>query len=250
MQRYFIDCSYDGRDTVLLSGDQFHHIANVMRMKPGNEIWVVFNDGDAAKATILSLENDTVKARIIEWEERTTELPVHVTVASGLPKGDKWEWVIQKGTEIGASQFVPFNAVRSVVKWDEKKSARKLDRWKKIAKEAAEQSHRQVVPDVLPPLTVDQLMALCELFPHKIVAYEEAAKYGEKSNFASKLSEVKIGDKILVLSGPEGGLTDEEIEQFTNIGFICCGFGPRILRTETAPLYALSAISYHFELMR
>lgn len=250
MQRYFMDSPHDGRDIVLLSGDNYHHIANVMRMKPGHDIWVVFDGGEAAKATIESLEDHAVKARIVEWEERKTELPVHVTVVSGLPKGDKWEWMIQKGTELGASQFVPFNAVRSVVKWDEKKSARKLERWKKIVKEAAEQSHRQVVPDVFSPMTIEQILALSDNFPHKIAAYEEAAKQGEKSNLASTLSDVKKGEKILVLFGPEGGLTDGEIELFTNKGFVCCGFGPRILRTETAPLYALAAISYHFELMR
>ncbi|MFS0644147.1 16S rRNA (uracil(1498)-N(3))-methyltransferase [Siminovitchia sp. 179-K 8D1 HS] len=249
MQRYFMDAPYDGRDTVLLSGDHYHHIANVMRMKPGNEIWVVFNDGLAAKATIISLEDQAVKVRIMEWEERTTELPVHVTVASGLPKGDKWEWVIQKGTELGASQFVPFKAARSVVKWDEKKSARKLARWKKIAMEAAEQSHRQVVPDVLSPMTFEQILALSDNLSRKIVAHEEAAKQGEQSNLANMLAGVKKGEKIIILFGPEGGWEEKEVELLTSNGFISCGLGPRILRTETAPLYALAAISYHFELM-
>ncbi|WP_339162823.1 16S rRNA (uracil(1498)-N(3))-methyltransferase [Siminovitchia sp. FSL H7-0308] len=249
MQRYFLDGQYQGQETVLLSGDNYHHIVNVMRMKPGNDIWVVFNGGEAAKATIASLEDHTVKARIIGWEDRATELPVHVTIASGLPKGDKWEWVIQKGTELGTSQFVPFNADRSVVKWDEKKSARKLERWKKIAKEAAEQSHRQAVPEMHSPLSIEQLLVFSEDFHHKIVAYEETAKQGDRSQFARKLSGVNKGEKIIIVFGPEGGLTEREAELLTDNGFVCCGLGPRILRTETAPLYAMAAISYHFELM-
>ena len=80
---------------------------------------------------------------------KKTELPISVTIASGLPKGDKLEWIIQKGTELGAIEFIPFIAARSVVKWDEKKVGKKLDRWQKIAKEAAEQSHRTVIPDIV-----------------------------------------------------------------------------------------------------
>jgi 16S rRNA (uracil1498-N3)-methyltransferase len=249
MQRYFIDEEYHGQGSVLLSGDIHHHIANVMKMKPGTGIWVVFRGGAAAKARILSLGENTVNVQITDWEKRTPELPVQVTIASGLPKGDKWEWVIQKGTELGASQFVPFNAVRSVVKWDEKKAAKKLERWKKIAKEAAEQSHRQMVPEVLSPLAVPQIAEFSADFHHKIMAYEEAAKQGEKSNFASVLAGMKMGEKIIIVFGPEGGLADGEAELLISKGFVPCGLGPRILRAETAPLYAMAAISYHFELM-
>lgn len=250
MQRYFINEMYEGQETAVLSGGNFHHIVRVMRMKTGDSLWVVFHGGKAGKAIIVDIDDSSVEVRIAEWEEKMKELPVQVTIASGLPKGDKWEWIIQKGTELGASQFVPFIAVRSVVKWEEKKSSKKLERWKKIAKEAAEQSHRQIIPEIEKPVSFIELLKLGESFSHKAIAYEEAAKDDEKGNFAQMLASCSPGDQLLLVFGPEGGIADEEAAKLKSHGFTLCGLGPRILRTETAPLYALSAVSYHFELMR
>lgn len=250
MQRYFINEPFSGQETAVISGNDFHHITRVMRMKPGNSLYVVFDGGKAATGTIESITDSTVDIRITEWEEMLRELPVQVTIASGLPKGDKWEWIIQKGTELGASQFVPFIAARSVVKWEEKKATKKLERWKKIAKEAAEQSHRQRVPEIMQPVTFEQLLDLGDSFDRKAAAYEESAKSGEKSRLAQMLASAEPGERILLIFGPEGGLDEGETEELKANGFELVGLGPRILRTETAPLYALSAVSYHFELMR
>jgi 16S rRNA (uracil1498-N3)-methyltransferase len=180
--------------------------------------------------------------------EETKELPIQVAIASGLPKGDKLELIIQKATELGAHKFVPFNAARSIVKWDDKKGDKKLERWKKIAKEAAEQSHRSIVPTITKPFSFESLIQDSKNFDYKIVAYEEEAKAGEKSHFASLLSKMETGQSLLVVFGPEGGLTEKEVQKLMDNGFLACGLGPRILRTETAPFYVLSAISYHFEL--
>ncbi|MFD1705456.1 16S rRNA (uracil(1498)-N(3))-methyltransferase [Siminovitchia sediminis] len=250
MQRYFIDDHYQGQQTVEIAGEDFHHISRVMRMKPGDSLIVVFSSGEAGIAVIEQIDNSSAIVQIKEWEEFVKELPVQITIASGLPKGDKWEWIIQKGTELGASQFVPFIAVRSIVKWDKKKSSKKLERWKKIAKEAAEQSHRQKVPEVMPPVSFRQLLDMSHLFTHKAAAYEESAKQGETSGLAEMLSSASHGEHILIVFGPEGGLSEEEIAQLQDHHFRLIGLGPRILRTETAPLFALSAVSYHFELMR
>lgn len=247
MQRYFINQSYEGQEVVSLDGEEYHHIVRVMRMKEGNELWVVFSDEKVAKVSIITIADAHVVVRVIDWEKETKELPIKVTIASGLPKGDKWEWVIQKGTELGASQFVPFIAGRSIVKWEEKKAARRLTRWRKIAKEAAEQSHRQLLPTVHPPVSFKQLIQLSAQYTHKIVAYEEEAKRGERGNFAKVLSSANKGDHLLIVFGPEGGLMEQEVEQLKENDFELCGLGPRILRTETAPLYALAAISYQFE---
>lgn len=250
LQRYFLDKLYDGENKVKLHGEHFHHISHVMRMSPGDEIYVVFQKNKACIAKIEDITNDEVITSIVKWEEMNKELPVHVTVASGLPKGDKLELIIQKGTELGAYRFVPFIADRSIVKWDVKKEKKKLDRWMKIAEEAAEQSHRQYRPDVLSPITFKELLVMGRDYDYKIVAYEENAKQGESSNFAKTISHFNPGDKVLIVFGPEGGISKQEIEQLNSNGYEVCGFGPRILRTETAPLYALSAISYHLELMR
>ncbi|MEK3890675.1 16S rRNA (uracil(1498)-N(3))-methyltransferase [Bacillus sp. FSL K6-3431] len=250
MQRYFINEPFTNQTTVKIFGDDYHHIVRVMRMKDGDECRVVVDNGKVATAVIARITDEFVEANVALWEEEMKELSVHVVIASGLPKGDKLEWIIQKGTELGAAEFVPFIADRSIVKWEEKKAVKKLERWKKIAKEAAEQSHRQILPTVHAPLTFKNLIQLSEQFEQKVVAYEEVAKDGEQSNFAKVLSVTKPGNKVLVVFGPEGGLTEKEVNELQTHGFEICGLGPRIMRTETAPLYTLAAISYHFELMR
>ncbi|MBD8069203.1 16S rRNA (uracil(1498)-N(3))-methyltransferase [Bacillus sp. PS06] len=248
MQRYFIDDFIE--QTAVIKGDDLHHIVRVMRMDVGNQLICCDSKGKQATCEITEITNDTVLASVVEWIENQSEIPVTVSIASGLPKGDKLEYVIQKGTELGANEFVPFIAARSIVKWDEKKGAKKVERWNKIAKEAAEQSHRSVVPTIHSPKRFKELITYSKGFDYKVIAYEEAAKRGEKSALAGMFNELKVGDSLLVVIGPEGGLAEKEVEELQEHGFISCSFGPRILRTETAPLYVLSALSYHLELAR
>ncbi|MFI8685466.1 16S rRNA (uracil(1498)-N(3))-methyltransferase [Rossellomorea sp. NPDC077527] len=248
MQRYFINNVYRENDPIMITGDDYHHIVRVMRMKESDEVFVVFKDQASAITRIETISSDAVELSIVQWETSTKELPIKVTIASGLPKGDKLELIFQKGTELGATQFIPFNADRSIVKWDDKKAKKKTERWEKIVKEAAEQSHRLLVPEVSAPVTLKQLIQ--EPFDYKLVAYEEDARAGEKGNLYKVLSSIEPGQSMLVVFGPEGGLSEKEIELLRSEGFLTCGLGPRILRTETAPLYVLSAISYQLELMR
>ncbi|KHD85206.1 16S rRNA (uracil(1498)-N(3))-methyltransferase [Bacillus ginsengihumi] len=250
MQRYFLTKPYENEKEVRLQNEQYHHIVRVLRMEQGDRFYIVFRNEKACICEIKEITNEEVVAAIIEWEDISKELPVKVTIASGLPKGDKLEWIIQKATELGAYEFAPFIANRSIVKWDEKKGLKKKDRWQKIALEAAEQSHRQHVPLIHTPCTFKELLALSKSYEHKLVAFEEDAKQGESHQFVQALSQVKDGEKMLLVFGPEGGLSAQEVEQLCKAGFQTCGLGPRILRTETAPLYTLAAISYHLELMR
>jgi 16S rRNA (uracil1498-N3)-methyltransferase len=250
MQRYFVNQQFEEGSPIIIDGENFHHMVRVMRMSEAGSFYAVFKDGRSAIAEIETISSDYLKARVVQWETDDKEMPVKITVASGLPKGDKLEWIIQKGTELGAHQFVPFTADRSIVKWDEKKAKKKVERWTKIAKEAAEQSHRQQVPEISSPISLKELIDLAGGFDLKVVAYEEEAKAGESSNLARILQSAKQGDRLLAVFGPEGGLTEKEVSMLTEHGFIPCGLGPRIQRTETAPLYLLSAASYQFELMR
>ncbi|MCA1056197.1 16S rRNA (uracil(1498)-N(3))-methyltransferase [Rossellomorea aquimaris] len=250
MQRYFIKNQYEEDGPVVITGEDYHHIVRVMRMKEDDRIFVVFPDQTSAVASIERISSDCVEVRVVEWETDNKELPVKVAIASGLPKGDKLELILQKGTELGADQFIPFNADRSIVKWDEKKAKKKLERWEKIVKEAAEQSHRNVVPSLSAPVPFNELLTLSKQFDHTLLAYEEEARAGEIGNLSKVLTSAKEGQSILVVFGPEGGLTEKEVERSMEEGFLVCGLGPRILRTETAPLYVLSAISYQLELMR
>lgn len=248
MQRYFVNKSAINNRFVI-EGEDFHHIKKVMRMGIGDRIICVDPIGKTAICKIAEITDEHTAAEVVEWKEEISELPIRVTIASGLPKGDKLEWIIQKGTELGAYEFMPFTAARSVVKWDDKKAAKKLERWQKIAKEAAEQSHRSLCPDVLSPVDFKVLLQASKNYDYKLAAYEEESRSGELSRFSATLKRMKKGESLLLLFGPEGGLAESEIQQLMENQFDVCGLGPRILRTETAPLYTLAAISYHFELM-
>ncbi|WP_203361702.1 16S rRNA (uracil(1498)-N(3))-methyltransferase [Bacillus sp. REN10] len=250
MQRYFVNEQLEDGKSIKIEGEDFHHLSRVMRMEVGDHVYAVFPNGETAEVEIEHLSNDYALAFLVEWIHDKKELPVDIAIASGLPKGDKFELVIQKGTELGANLFVPFHADRSIVKWDEKKGEKKTERWSKIAKEAAEQSHRNRVPKVMKPVNIDQLIEIGKDYPFKLYAYEEEAKQGEKQAFHQVLADMHLGDRLFIVFGPEGGISEKEAEKLRSHGYIPCGLGPRILRTETAPLYALSAISYHFELMR
>ncbi|KUP07242.1 16S rRNA methyltransferase [Bacillus coahuilensis m2-6] len=248
MQRYFLQT--DSNERVRVKGDDFHHMIRVMRMKEGDSFLSVFQDNKSAICKIEEISNDSLTASVVEWELNSTEMPVRITIVSGLPKGDKLESIIQKGTELGATEFIPFKATRSIVKWDDKKAHKKIERFEKIAKEAAEQSHRRTIPFISEPKTLEQILQTVPSNAVKLVAFEEEAKQGESSQFKEELQKVQKGDHIIMIFGPEGGLTDEEVHELKNHEFISCGLGPRILRTETAPLYALAAISYELELKR
>lgn len=249
VQRYFVKHRANEL-RFLIDGEDRHHMVKVMRMEIDDNIICVEPEGKAAVCKIVKITDEQVVADVVQWIDETAELPISVTIASGLPKGDKLEWIIQKGTELGAYEFLPFTAKRSIVKWDEKKAAKKIERWQKIAKEAAEQSHRSYLPEVDIPVSFNALLEKGKHFNHKLVAFEDESRNGETSTFSAMLQKMKKGESLLFVFGPEGGLTEEEVQALKDHDFAICGLGPRILRTETAPLYALSAISYHFELLR
>lgn len=235
-------------DKLVLTGDNYHHAVRVMRMKIGEHCFLVYQDAVALLAVVTGLEESQLILKEVEKEEQTKELPLTVTIASGYPKGDKLEWVVQKGTELGGHHFLSFPSEYSITKWDEKKRSKKQERLNKIAKEAAEQAHRQFQPQVKLFASFEKIVAEFSQYDHVLVAYEEAAKQGEISQFTKVLQESKAGEKWLFIFGPEGGFSTKEIAYLQEKGAKICGLGPRILRTETAPLYVLSAISYYLEL--
>jgi len=247
MQRYFLKNEQIDKDRALISGSDAHHIGRVMRGKVGDEI-IVCNESGACYVATLDLVGDVVEAVLSKPLERVTEIPVEVVIAQGLPKGDKFELVLQKGTECGAFGFVPVAMERSVVKLEPNKVGKKLERWQKIVKEASEQAHRSRLPVVYAPASFQEFLEFGKDFDVKLFAYEEAAKSQSASNFKQVLSAVKPGAKLLVLVGPEGGISAKEAMELEAGGFVPCALGPRILRTETAPIYMLSAISYALEL--
>ncbi|EIP8079329.1 16S rRNA (uracil(1498)-N(3))-methyltransferase [Enterococcus faecalis] len=249
MQRYFMKEDYQEKDLYKVADENYHHIVRVMRMTPNDRCYLVFQNKTAILAEIVEIDSTSVYFKEISKEEMDKELPIEVTIACGLPKGDKLEWIVQKGTELGGNQFIGFPAKTSVVKWDHKKRAAKEKRLQKIATEAAEQSHRQQTPSVSLVEKTQEIIAQFDSYNTVLVAYEESAKQGEKSQLAQVLSTCQPGARLCVLFGPEGGFAPQEIEQFLQAGAKLCGLGPRILRAETAPLYLLSAVSYQMELL-
>ena len=139
---------------------------------------------------------------------------------------------------------------RNVVKWNKDKASKKTERLQKIAEEASEQSHRLKVPFVSEVMTIDSLIEYTKTYHQKLIAYEEAAKEGERVQLVKSLQALKEGEKIVFVFGPEGGIDEKEVAKLQMNEFHTCSLGPRILRAETAPLYALSALSYQCEILQ
>ncbi|WP_432776722.1 16S rRNA (uracil(1498)-N(3))-methyltransferase [Brevibacillus gelatini] len=243
MQRYFVEPHLFHEHELTIIGDDVHHIVNVMRARIGDEILVSDGAGRTARARLVSFSAKEVQAEVIEMLQEERELPIRVTIGQGMPKGEKMEWILQKGTELGAYSFFPFSSERTIVKLDAKKEAKKLERWRKIVKEAAEQSHRAVLPELLAPVSFREALAAGEAYTHVAIAYEKEGS----TTIHEVLEQMAAGDSLLVLIGPEGGFSPEEVAQAENKGFLPVSLGPRILRTETASQYVLAAASYQFE---
>lgn len=245
MQQYFINSEAQSQIEIT-DKDTLKHMFNVMRLSEDDKVVLVFNDHRKRLAKVIDSQNHLFE--IIEELDDNVEMPVQVTIASGFPKADKLDLVTQKATELGATGIWAFPADWSVVKWDSKKLAKKAEKLEKVALGAAEQSKRNVVPEVMLFDKKADFLAQLSHFDYIFIAYEESAKLGEKAALAQALSQIKDGDKILFIFGPEGGISPKEIEICEVAGAIKVGLGPRIMRTETAPLYALSAISFALEL--
>ena len=245
MQQYFVKDSYANPVTIT-DKDTRKHMFQVMRLKADDEVVLVFENGVKHLARVLDADSATLT--IVAPLDQQTELPVQVTIASGFPKGDKLEFLAQKTTELGATALWGFPADWSVVKWDSKKLAKRVDKLEKIVQGAAEQSKRNRLPEVALFEKKADFLARLSDFDHILVAYEETAKTGERKSLLAALDAVAPGDRILCIFGPEGGISPEEIALFEEAGAQLVGLGPRILRAETAPLYLLSALSVKLEL--
>lgn len=248
MQRYFSNQTIDVNQQIQLEKDDNHHIVRVMRGKIDDEVIIVGSTNIAYKAKIETIEDNVANLRIINaLENQQTELPIQVTIACGLSKNDKIDLIVQKATECGMNEFIPLALERDVVKWKGNKISNRIERLERISKEAAEQCHRNVIPEISHLSTIDTLQKEAGNYKHKLIAYEETAKKGQHGQLKETLKEVQAGDNLIIVFGSEGGLTELEVAKLKEVGYIECSLGPRILRAETAPIYALSAMSYHLE---
>ena len=236
MQRYF--ASVDNHFFAHLNQDDEHHVLHVMRMKKGDEIEVVSEQ----KVFLCRIdETSPLTISVIHEIANDVEISEDVTLLFALTKGDKIDLVLQKATELGVKKVALIQSERTVVKYDDKDLEKKANRFKKIMKEASEQSHRLVVPEFLGVFNLKNLPK--EAFSDiNYVAYEKDA-----SQVNEAFSNLQRGKSISILIGPEGGFSEQEIESVTKRGFIRTSLGKRILRAETAAIYALSVLGYLLE---
>ena len=243
MFNFFAKEAPDTTGRFYITDSDFNHIRNVLRMKKGDEILVSF-EGKSRLCELEDFEDESVSALIIDDDYQDTELPVKIHLFQGLPKADKMELIIQKCTELGVSEITPTEMSRCVVKLEEKKKKSKTERWQSIAESAAKQSKRSIIPTVNTPLSFKELLKKVSDFDLFLVPYEneEGMKATKKA-----LEEIKVGSKIGILIGPEGGFDEKEIEQAINTDAKVISLGKRILRTETAAITALSMCMLYCE---
>jgi len=246
MEQYFVKKVIDSDKFIIDDAETFKHVAKVMRHKNGDIVYLVDMNEKLFAATIekIDVDNDQILTNVQIVDSPTTEMPVAVTVACSLSKKDKIEWITQKSTELGAQTIIFFDSKYSIMKWKKNVVEKKLVRLQEIAKNAAQQSKRRIIPQVI------YLESLADLLQYKaeanLVAYEESAKQGEISLLAQTLN--KEPKSVLCAFGPEGGFAPDEISMLNQAEFSSVGLGPRIMRAETAPMYFLSVLSYKYEL--
>ncbi|MFQ9922482.1 MAG: RsmE family RNA methyltransferase [Beduini sp.] len=242
MQRYFVK-NFDESQFIIEKEDH-HHMKKVMRMHDGDEIVCINEKQQVFLCRIMNIEIGRIE--VMEELMQDCELPVKVNLIYALPKSDKFEFVLQKACELGVTCIIPLLSKRCIVKTDRETFNKKYQRFNKILKEAAEQSYRNQIPKIAPLIKLSEVASY--LGDHNLVAYEENAKQNEMSRLKEVLSQVHNGDTITIIVGCEGGFEQSEIDELEKMGVVPCSLGKRILRSETAPLYLLSAIGYALEL--
>ena len=237
MHRFFIPRPF--KQEMQITGQDAHHMIDVLRMQPGDRIQVVADDGVSFIGEIIAIGTNTATISAREILRESHEPDVKISLFQGLAKGDKMELIIQKAVEIGVSDIFPVAMTHSVVVLEASKAEKKVERWQKIAESAAKQSKRDIIP------IVHEVMTLQEALQKKnndllLVAYESENKVSLKEALQLHKNVKTIG----LVIGPEGGLAAEEVEEAVACGGIAVSLGRRILRTETAGLVAATAILY------
>ena len=238
MTRFFVNQEELRQSMILLTGENAAH-AKVLRLKAGEEVLVCDGQGMECLCKVEGQQGNEYVLEVIEMRESLSEAKVAVSVYMALPKADKLEHVIQKATELGASEIVTFPTARCVSRPDEKSLKKKVERWQKIAASAAEQSGRGRIPAVLVLNSYTEAL-------NRAVQADKAIVFYENEHATTLQQALTQGDyrTVSLLSGPEGGFEESEIEQARIAGFQICTLGRRILRCETAPLCGLSAVMY------
>ena len=245
MQRYFVFnnlINYESKIAFISDKENVHHIRDVMRMKKGDEIILLENDGYEYLCEIVDISS-SISLNIIERKENDNELNVWVDIAHGLVRREKKEETLRRLVELGCHKYIPVLMERSIVRIDKYKENE--ERIKTIIKECSEQAERGKLMEYSNPLSFKELIDISKEYDYLFVCYEDSGRSNEKAlnNYLGKLN----NKKVLVLVGPEGGISEQELDILIHNSFIPIGLGKRILRTETAPLFVMSVLGYHAE---
>jgi len=242
MTRFFVDPASLQADRISLSKGDSHHLLRVMRAEVGST-FTALTEGQVHTCRLVEVENERAVGQVVSTATAPGEPTVYIALFQGLAKGDKLESVVQHGTEVGISEFIPVATSRSVVKLDPKKAVERVDRWQRIAREAAEQSKRGAMPRVGPVISWREAIGRCSEFDLVLVPWEEG---GEPLRTVLNRVPAPAGRKlrIAIFIGPEGGLTLDEVAFAREKGAMVVTLGPRILRTETAGMATAVAVLY------
>lgn len=245
MPRFFIDKKDVNSDTIVLTGGNAAHIAQVLRLGVNDKI--VLCDGEKndyyckIKRILKQKAQYEVEAEIEERKENPAEPGVKITLFQGLPKADKMELIIQKSVELGVFEIVPVVTERTIVKWDKKNDIKRF-RFQKVAEAAAKQSDRGIVPEIGDLVSLEEGILRAKSLDKSVVAYENEKVFTLKA-FLNEFNGTSLG----IFIGPEGGFSDDEIIKLRNAGIPSVTLGNRILKTETAGMVTLAIALYQLE---
>lgn len=241
MDRFFVGKNNINLEnkTCIIEGEDVKHISKVLRCRIGEELEICDNDNNEYICEITNIDKSQVELNIVEVVDIKRESDLKIKVYQGLPKGPKMEMILQKLTEVGVDEIILVQTKRTVVKVDDKKEDKKIERWERIIYEAAKQSKRGKIPKLSGVLSFKEALADMKENDFNIAPYENERTKSIKQ--AIKGVDIK---NIGIFVGPEGGFEDTEIKAIEEIGGQSVSLGPRILRTETASLVASSIVLY------
>lgn len=248
MPRFFLDNTDAdfGSGIISIKGGDASHIVKALRMKAGDTLTVCDCRGSDYSCEILEADPLMVPLKIIGRHRSVSEPTIAVTLYQGLPKSDKMDFIVQKSVELGVTKIVPVITLRSVSRPDKKSLGHKTERWNRISDEAAKQCGRGILPEVAPAVDFNAAIALMAAHDLAIMPYEQNGgsihECLDKIDFSQKENAAPFSVGVII--GPEGGFDEKEADYARSCGVATVGMGPRILRTETAPLCALSALMY------
>ena len=246
MYRFFVKQSQLNNSPIVITGEDYNHMHNVLRLKKGEEVLISAGGEKEYLCVIIgyNTEEESVLLDIADVFANARELPAKITLFQGYPKGDKLETIVQKAVELGVFEVVPVSMKRCVVKLDEKKAAKKLERLNAISLSAAKQSKRGLVPEVTRVMSLKEACEYAKEMDYVLLPYENAEGMEASRHL---IKEAKDKKRIGIFIGPEGGFEASEVEMIESIGGNVLSLGHRILRTETAGMTILSLLMFMLE---